>query len=211
MKNKIHIISGDNYSEKINKKSFYDNKIVKFFLYATIFWGLLGIIAGLLISILLYIPEIPEFLFGNNLKFSKGIIGYGRIRMIHTTTAIFAFIGNLIFTGSYYCIQRLLKTRIYSKILSLINFWGWQIFILLSWITFLLGFNTSKEYSEHEWPLDIFLGVIWFIYGINIILTILKRRVTHLYVSIWFFLSTWVSVLLLHLLNNIEYPISFFL
>uniref|UniRef100_UPI0032B1856F cytochrome-c oxidase, cbb3-type subunit II n=1 Tax=Candidatus Karelsulcia muelleri TaxID=336810 RepID=UPI0032B1856F len=190
------------------EKFYYDNKIVKAFLYATIFWAFTGFLIGVIISLMLFYPNLPEIIFGHSLKYYNGIMGFGRLRMIHTTTVIFAFIGNIIFTGSYYSLQRLLKSRMYSDILSWINFWGWQIFIMLSWITFLLGINTSKEYAEHEWPLDIIICIVWIIYGINMIGTILKRRIKHIYVSIWFFIGTWVSVCILHIFNNIELPIS---
>ncbi|WP_185873475.1 cytochrome-c oxidase, cbb3-type subunit I [Blattabacterium cuenoti] len=192
------------------KKSYYNNNIVKAFLYATIFWALISFLAGLFVALLLFSPKIPEIIFGEKLKYTRGIFGFGRWRMLHTNTAIFAFVGNIIFTGYYYSLQRLLKTRIFSNILSWIHFWGWQIFIISTWITFLLGINTSKEYSEHEWPIDILILFIWIVYGINMIGSILKRRIKHLYVSIWFLLGTWVSVAMLHIFNNLELPISLF-
>ncbi|WP_113738368.1 cytochrome-c oxidase, cbb3-type subunit I [Blattabacterium clevelandi] len=187
---------------------YYNNRIVKAFLYATIFWAIIGFFAGLVISLLLFYPELPDFILGSKLKNSQGIFGFGRWRMLHTSTVVFAFVGNIIFTGSYYSLQRLLKTRIFSDNLSWIHFWGWQIFILSTWITFLLGINTSKEYSEHEWPIDIGIFFIWMIYGINMIGSILKRKIKHLYVSIWFFLGTWVAVAMLHIFNNLELPID---
>ncbi len=187
---------------------YYNNHIVKAFLYATIFWATVGFLAGLIIALMLFYPEFPEFLLGNKLRNSHGMMGFGRWRMLHTSTTVFAFVGNVIFTGSYYSLQRLLKTRIFSDVLSWIHFWGWQIFILSTWITFLLGINTSKEYAEHEWPIDILILFIWIVYGINMIGSILKRRIKHLYVSIWFFLGTWVAVAMLHIFNNLELPIS---
>jgi len=187
---------------------YYNNRIVKAFLYATIFWAIIGFFAGLFIAILLFCPDIPDFLLGSKLKNSQGIMGFGRWRMLHTSTVVFAFVGNIIFTGSYYSLQRLLKTRIFSDILSWIHFWGWQIFIFSTWITFLLGINTSKEYAEHEWPIDIAIFCIWMVYGINMIGSILKRKIKHLYVSIWFFLGTWVAVAMLHVFNNLELPID---
>ncbi|XCI75821.1 MAG: cytochrome-c oxidase, cbb3-type subunit I [Flavobacteriales bacterium] len=190
------------------QKFYYDNRIVKAFLYATIFWAIIGFLAGLTVALMLFYPQLPEWILGSNLKDSQGMMGFGRWRMLHTTTVIFAFVGNIIFTGSYYSLQRLLKARMYSDILSWIHFWGWQLFILLSWVTFLMGINTSKEYAEHEWPLDILIAVIWIIYGINMIGAIFKRRVKHLYVAIWFFLGTWVAVAMLHIFNNFELPIS---
>ncbi|AWU42722.1 cytochrome C oxidase Cbb3 [Blattabacterium punctulatus] len=190
------------------KTYYYNNRIVKAFLYATIFWAIIGFFAGLIISLLLFYPELPDFLLGSKLKNSQGIFGFGRWRMLHTSTVVFAFVGNIIFTGSYYSLQRLLKTRIFSDYLSWIHFWGWQIFIISTWITFLLGINTSKEYAEHEWPIDIGIFFIWMIYGINMIGSILKRKIKHLYVSIWFFLGTWVAVAMLHIFNNLELPID---
>ncbi|WP_185868676.1 cytochrome-c oxidase, cbb3-type subunit I [Blattabacterium cuenoti] len=191
-----------------SKIYYYNNSIVKAFLYATMFWAFFSFLAGLFIALLLFCPRIPEFIFGDHLQDTKGIFGFGRWRMLHTNTAIFAFVGNVIFTGYYYALQRLLKTRIFSDILSWIHFWGWQAFIVSTWITFLLGINTSKEYAEHEWPIDILIFLIWIIYGINVIGSILKRRIKHLYVSIWFLLGTWVAMAMLHIFNNLELPIS---
>ncbi len=195
---------------KSNHICYFNNTIVKAFLYATIFWALISFLAGLFIALLLFFPELPELTLGEKLKHTQGIFGFGRWRMLHTNTAIFAFVGNIIFTGYYYSIQRLLRNRIFSDILSWIHFWGWQIFIVFTWITFLLGINTSKEYSEHEWPIDILILFIWVIYGINMIGSILKRKIKHLYVSIWFLLGTWVAVAMLHIFNNLELPISIF-
>ncbi len=96
---------------------------------------------------------------------SQGTLGFGRLRMIHTTFAVFAFVGNSFFTGAYYSMQRLLKTRMYSDVLSWIVFWGWQLFIVLSFVTFILGYNTSKEYAEHEWPIDILIALVWVLFG----------------------------------------------
>ncbi|HZD83978.1 MAG TPA: cytochrome-c oxidase, cbb3-type subunit II [Candidatus Angelobacter sp.] len=191
------------------KKIYWDNRIVKAFLYATVIWAILGFLSGLSIAFLLFYPEFPELILGNILKNSEGIFGFGRWRMIHTTTVIFAFVGNIIFAGSYYSIQRLLKSRMYSDILSWMHFFGWQLLIILSWITFLKGINSSKEYAEHEWPLDLLISAVWIIYGINMIGTLFQRRIKHLYVSIWFFLGTWVAVAMLHIFNNLELPISF--
>ena len=190
------------------QKFYYDNRIVKFFLYATVFWSLIGLISGLVIALMLFYPEFPEFFLGERLKDSFGMLGYGRWRMLHTNTVIFAFIGNVIFTGSYYSLQRLLKTRMFNDVLSWVHFWGWQFIIILTWITYLLGINTSKEYAEHEWPIDILISVVWIIYGINMIGTLFIRRVKHMYVTIWFFLGTWIAVFILHIFNNLAIPIS---
>ena len=201
----------------------YDNKIVKYFIYATIFWGITAFTLGLTVATLLFFPQLPEFLFGTDdgsisslfggsidgLASTQGAMGFGRLRMLHTSAAIFAFVGNGVFAGSYYSLQRLLKTRMGSDVLSWIHFWGWQLGLVLVVITFLLGFNTSKEYAEHEWPLDIAIGIVWVIYGINMFLTIKKRRVRHMYVGIWFYIATWIGVTMLHVFNNLEVPVNF--
>lgn len=201
----------------------YDNKIVKYFIYATIFWGVLAFILGLTVATLLFYPQLPEAIFGTDdgsilnffggsidgLASTQGAAGFGRLRMLHTSAAIFAFVGNGVFAGVYYSLQRLLKTRMGSDVLSWVNFWGWQLGLVLVVITFFLGFNTSKEYAEHEWPLDIAIALVWIIFGINMFLTISKRRVRHLYVAIWFYIATWVGITMLHVFNNLELPVNF--
>ncbi|KEY18222.1 cytochrome-c oxidase, cbb3-type subunit I [Kaistella antarctica] len=205
------------------QKFSYDNNIVRAFLYATIVFGMVGFLVGLTAALMLFYPELPEFFFGTDdetikslqsgnlqgLINSHGALGFGRIRMLHTSAVIFAFVCNGFFAGAYYSLQRLLKTRMYSDTLSWIHFWGWQLMIVSVVITFLMGINTSKEYAEHEWPIDILITVIWVIFGINMFVTILKRRVRHLYVAIWFYLGTWVAIAMLHIFNNLEVPLSF--
>ncbi|PIE49754.1 MAG: cytochrome C oxidase Cbb3 [Flavobacteriales bacterium] len=180
---------------------YYDNKIVRMFLIATIVWGVVGMLVGLLVAFLFIFPNYME-----------GIswLGFGRLRPLHTNAVIFAFVGNSIFTGVYYSMQRLLKTRMFSDTLSKINFWGWQLIIVAAAITLPLGFTSSKEYAELEWPIDIAIAVIWIIFGINMIGTILKRRQRHIYVAIWFYLATLVTVAVLHIFNSLELPVSAF-
>ena len=205
------------------QKFSYDNSIVRAFLYATIVWGVLGFTFGVTVASMLFYPELPEFLFGTDdptiaslrsgdiqgLVSTKGAFGFGRWRMLHTSTVIFAFVGNGFFAGAYYSLQRLLKARMFSEVLSWINFWGWQLIIVTVAITFLMGINTSKEYAEHEWPIDIMIAIIWIVMGINMFGTIAKRRVRHLYVAIWFYIATWVGITMLHVFNNLEVPLSF--
>lgn len=205
------------------QKFSYDNNIVRAFLYATVVFGLVGFLLGLIAALMLFYPELPEFFFGTDdativslqsgnlqgLINSQGAFGFGRIRMLHTSAVIFAFVCNGFFAGAYYSLQRLLKTRMYSDTLSWIHFWGWQLMIVSVVITFLMGINTSKEYAEHEWPIDILITVIWVIFGINMFGTIIKRRVRHLYVAIWFYIGTWVAIAMLHIFNNLEVPLSF--
>lgn len=200
----------------------YDNKIVKYFVYATLFWAVMAFFFGVLVATLLFFPTLPEVIFGSDdgsvkgfggtiqgLINSQGTLGFGRLRMIHTTFAVFAFVGNSFFSGAYYSLQRLLKTRMYSDVMSWTVFWGWQLFIVSSFVTFILGFNTSKEYAEHEWPIDILIALVWVLFGVQMFLTIAKRRVRHLYVAIWFYIGTWAGITMLHVFNNLELPVHF--
>ncbi len=204
------------------QKFSYDNSIVRAFLYATVAFGIIGFLFGLTAALMLFYPELPEFFFGTDdttikslgggidgLIKTHGAFGFGRIRMLHTTTVIFAFVMNVVYVGVYYSLQRLLKTRMYSDTLSWIHFWTWQIMILVTYITFFMGINTSKEYAEHEWPIDILIAFSWIIFGANMFLTIANRRVRHLYVAIWFYVGTWIAVVMLHIFNNLEVPLSF--
>ncbi len=205
------------------QKFSYDNNIVRAFLYATVVFAIIGFIFGLTAALMLFYPELPEFFFGTDdatiaslqsgnlqgLINTHGAFGFGRIRMIHTSAVIFAFVCNGFFAGAYYSLQRLLKTRMYSDTLSWIHFWGWQLMIVATVITFFMGINTSKEYAEHEWPIDILITVVWVVFGVNMFVTILQRRVRHLYVAIWFYLGTWVAIAMLHIFNNLEVPLAF--
>jgi cytochrome c oxidase cbb3-type subunit I/II len=179
----------------------YDNKIVKNFIYATMFWGVVGMLVGLLLAFLFLFPNLTD-----------GIswLSFGRLRPLHTNAVIFAFVGNAIFAGVYYSSQRLLKARMFSDVLSKINFWGWQLIIVGAAITLPLGYTSSKEYAELEWPFDIAIAVVWVVFGWNLIGTILKRRQRHLYVAIWFYLATFVTVAVLHIFNSLELPVSAF-
>ncbi len=179
---------------------YYDNKIVKKFIVATLFWGVIGMSVGLLLAFMFLFPGMTE-----------GIswLSFGRLRPLHTNAVIFAFVGNAIFAGVYYSTQRLLKARMFSDALSNINFWGWQLIIVGAAITLPLGYTSSKEYAELEWPFDIAIAIVWVAFGINLIGTMIKRRQRHLYVAIWFYLATFVTVAVLHIFNNIELPVSF--
>ncbi len=184
---------------QVIEKFEYDNEIVKKFLIATVVFGVVGMLVGLLIAFQLVFPE---------LNFGIPVTSFGRIRPLHTNAVIFAFVGNGIFAGVYYSLQRLLKTRMYSDLLSNIHFWGWQLIILAAAITLPLGYTTSKEYAELEWPIDIAITIIWVVFGWNMFATILKRRVEHLYVAIWFYIATFITVALLHVVNSFELPVG---
>ncbi|MTH14400.1 cytochrome-c oxidase, cbb3-type subunit I [Flavobacterium sp. LC2016-01] len=178
---------------------YYDNKIVKKFIYATILFGVVGMLVGLTLAVMYLFPNMTD-----------GIswLSYGRLRPLHTNAVIFAFVGNAFFAGLYYSLQRLLKARMFSDFLSNLHFWGWQLIIVAAAITLPLGYTSSKEYAELEWPIDIAIALIWVVMGINMIGTMLRRRERHLYVAIWFYLATFVTVAVLHIFNNIELPVS---
>ncbi len=185
------------------EKFSYDNKIVRNFGYATIIWGVIGMLVGLIAALQLAFAEF----FNDYLGFS--FLSFGRIRPLHTNAVIFAFVGNGIFTGVYYSLQRLLKTRMWSDKLSYIHFWAWQLIIVSAVATLPFGITSSKEYAELEWPIDIAIAVVWVIWGFNMFATILTRRVQHLYVAIWFYIATFVTVAMLHIFNSFELPVSF--
>lgn len=183
------------------EKFSYDNRIVKWFAYATILWGAVGMLAGLLASIQIFLPAA---------NFNYPITTFGRVRPVHTNAVIFAFVGNGIFMGVYYSLQRLCKTRMFSDKLSKFHFWGWQTIIVVAAVTLLAGYTTGKEYAELEWPVDIAIAIVWVAFGINMFGTILKRRESHLYVAIWFYIATWVTVAMLHIVNSFEIPVTLF-
>lgn len=178
----------------------YDNRLPKLFAIACIFWGVIGMLAGVLAAFQLAFPI---------LNFNTEYTTFGRVRPIHTNAVIFAFVGNAIFTAVYYSIPRLLKTPMWSNLLGKIHFWGWQLIIVSAALTLALGYTTGKEYAELEWPIDIAITLIWVIFGINMFGTILTRRERHLYVAIWFYIGSWVTVALLHIVNSFEIPVSF--
>ncbi len=183
------------------EKFSYDNQIVRLFIIATVLWGIVGFTVGVLIAIQMYLPA---------LNFDLQYTTFGRLRPLHTNAVIFAFVGNAIFAGVYYSLQRLTKARMFSDLLSKINFWGWQLVIVVVAVTYVLGITTSKEYAEAEWPVDILIALIWVAFGVNMIGTIMKRREKHMYVAIWFYIATFVTVAVLHIVNSFEIPVSLF-
>lgn len=178
----------------------YDNRIVRNFGIASIIWGLIGMLVGVIAATQLFAPDAN---LGNQYT------TFGRIRPLHTNAVIFAFVGNAIFMGVYYSLQRLCKARMFSDLLSKVHFWGWQLIIVSAVATLPLGITTSKEYAELEWPIDIAITLIWVVFGINMFGTIIKRRERHLYVAIWFYIATFVTVAVLHIVNSMAMPVSF--
>ena len=183
------------------EKFYYDNKIVRNFGIATVIWGIIGMLVGLIIAIQLYKPEM---------NMHNQYTTFGRVRPLHTNAVIFAFVGNAIFMGIYYSLQRLMKARMFSDVLSKIHFWGWQLIIVSAVITLPLGLTTSHEYAELEWPIDILITIVWVVFGINMFGTIIKRRERHIYVAVWFYIATFVTIAVLHIVNSVEIPVSFF-
>ncbi len=183
------------------ERFYYDDKVVKLFVWATVVWGVVAFLVGLMVAYLYWFPHYME-----------GIpwLSYGRLRPLHTNAAIFAFVGNGIFAGAYYSTQRLLKTRMWSDLLSRINFWGWQLIILAAAITLPLGITQAKEYAELEWPIDIMVALVWVAFTVNLVMTVVNRRVRHIYVAIWFYLSTAVTIAMLYIFNNLALPVSLF-
>jgi cytochrome c oxidase cbb3-type subunit I/II len=182
------------------QKFTYDNKIARLFMNATILWGIVGMLVGLIIALELVFP-----LMSQNISW----LSFGRLRPLHTNAVIFAFVGNGMFTGIYYSTPRLLKTPMFSELLGKIHFWGWQLIIVSAAITLPLGYTVGKEYAELEWPIDIAIALIWVVFGINLIMTTVKRRTKHIYVAIWFYIATFVTVAVLHIVNSIAIPVSF--
>jgi cytochrome c oxidase cbb3-type subunit I/II len=142
------------------------------------------------------------------LNFGIPYLTFSRLRPLHTNAVIFAFVGNMMFAGIYYSTQRLLKVRMASDLLSKIHFWGWQLIIVAAAITLPMGITTAKEYAELEWPIDIAITVIWVVFAINFFWTLAKRNEKHLYVAIWFYIATIVTVAVLHIVNSFELPLS---
>ena len=179
----------------------YDDDIVRKFTLATMLWGAVAILVGIYIAF--------EMAF-HQLNFGIPYITFGRLRPLHTNAAIFAFAGNAIFAGIYYSLQRVLKARLFSDRLSRFHFWGWQAIIVAAALTLPFGITQGKEYAELEWPIDLAIAVVWISFGWNMIGTILNRRVKHIYVAVWFYIATFVTVAVLHVVNSIALPVGLF-
>ncbi|MEE9403696.1 MAG: cytochrome-c oxidase, cbb3-type subunit I [Algisphaera sp.] len=180
----------------------YDDAICRKFLVAMLVWGIVSFLVGLLLAVQLPFPAL-----NGNIEW----ITFGRIRPLHTNAAIFAFAGNAIFAAVYYSTQRLCKTRMWSDLLSNLHFWGWQLIIVSAALTLPFGITQSKEYAELEWPIDIAIAVVWVgFFGVNFLMTLVNRRERHLYVAIWFYIATIVTVAMLHVFNNLVVPMNLF-
>ena len=176
----------------------YDDDIVRKFIAASVVFGIVGLLVGLLVAL--------------QLAFWQANLGpylsFGRLRPLHTNAVIFAFVGNMLFAGVYYSTQRLLKARLASDRLSRIHFWGWQSIIVAAAITLPLGLTQGKEYAELEWPIDLAIAVVWLVFATNFFWTIARRNEKHLYVALWFYIATIVTVTVLHVVNALSIPVS---
>ncbi|MBY0415210.1 MAG: cytochrome-c oxidase, cbb3-type subunit I [Bdellovibrionales bacterium] len=179
----------------------YDDQIVRLFIIATLIWGVVALLLGVTIAF-----QLANWHVNLNLPW----ITFGRLRPLHTNAAIFAFCGNAIFAGVYYSLQRLLKARLFNDMLSKIHFWGWQLIIISAALTLPFGITTGKEYAELEWPIDIAITLIWVVFAVNFFGTIIRRRERHIYVAIWFYIATIITVAVLHIINSLEIPVSLF-
>lgn len=178
----------------------YDDRISRYFLWATMIWGIVGMLAGVIAAL-----QLAWWPANTGISY----LTFGRMRPLHTEAVVFAFAGNAVFLGMYYSMQRLLKTRIWSDKLSYIHFWGWQFIIVSVAVTYLLGINQGKEYAAMEWWIDLLIAVIWVLFSVNMFMTIKIRRVKHLYVAIWFYIATLLTIAMLHVVNNLALPVDF--
>ncbi len=187
------------HPEKDGLESFvYDDHIVRMFGWATVIWGIVAFLVGVILAVQLAFPQAG---------FGISFLSFGRLRPLHTNAAIFAFAGNGIFAAVYYSTQRLCKARMYSDLLSKLHFWGWQLIILSAVLTLPFGITQGKEYAELEWPIDIAIAVVWLgFFGGNFFMTLIHRRERHLYVALWFYIATIVTVTMLHVFNNLWVP-----
>lgn len=186
-------------SPKLDKFT-YDDQIVRKFALATLVWGLVATLAGLYVALLLVAPD---------LTFGTPWLTFGRLRPLHTNAAIFAFAGNAIFAAVYYSTQRLCKARMWSDALSGLHFWGWQLIIVLAALTLPLGMSQSKEYAELIWPIDLLIALVWVgFFGVNFFMTLKHRRERHMYVALWFYVATIVTVAILHVFNSLAVPFN---
>ena len=195
---------GDRSSAPHMDRFSYDDAIVRYFATATLIWGLVGMVVGILVAILLVLPNLFWDL-GTNGQY----LSFARLRPLHTNAVIFAFAGNAIFAAVYYSTQRLCKARMWSDTLSWLHFWGWQAIIVAVAVTLPLGITQSREYAEAEWPIDIAIAVVWLLFfGVNFFMTLVHRRERHMYVALWFYIATIVTVTILHVFNNLVIPIG---
>ena len=176
----------------------YNYDVVRLFTLATIFWGIVGFCAGVFIALQMVFPDLNI----------EPYLSFGRLRPVHTSAVIFAFGGNALFATSYYVVQRTCGVRLWNDKLANFTFWGYQVFIVMAALGYVLGVTQGKEYAEPEWYADLWLTIVWVSYLLVYLMTIIKRKEPHLYVANWFFLAFIVTVAVLHLGNGLALPVG---
>lgn len=182
------------------EKPDYNFEIVKLFTLATCFWGVVGMLGGVLIALQLAFPALNF----------EPYLNFGRLRPLHTSGVVFAFGGSALFATSYYVVQRTCQVRLWCDKLASFTFWGYQSFIVMAALGYVLGITQGKEYAEPEWYADLWLTVVWVAYLLVFMGTIIKRKEPHLYVANWFFLAFIITVAVLHIGNNLSIPVELF-
>ena len=177
----------------------YNDKVVRQFVIATILWGIVGMLVGVIIAAQLWLPVL-------NLDIPW--LTYGRLRPLHTNAVIFAFGGSGLIGTSLYVVQRTCHVRLISDKLASLVFWGWQVIIVAAAVTLPLGWTQGKEYAELEWPIDILITLVWVAYAVLFFGTIVKRRVSHIYVANWFYGAFILTIAVLHIVNNLSLPVE---
>jgi len=185
-------------SKEINQTT-YNYKVVRQFAITTVLWGIVGMAVGVVIAAQLVWPA---------LNFDTAWFSFGRLRPLHTNAVIFAFGGSALFATSLYVVQRTCQARLMSDGLASFMFWGWQLVIVATAITLPMGFTSSKEYAEMEWPIDILIAIVWIAYAILFFGTIMKRKTKHIYVANWFYGAFIITVAVLHIGNSLAIPVT---
>ncbi len=180
-------------------KSEYFDEVVKYGVVATVFWGVVGFLVGVVVALQLAFPDLNIAPYFN----------FGRMRPLHTSAVIFAFGGNALIATSFYVVQRTCRARLFGGNLGWFVFWGYNLFIVMAATGYLLGITQGREYAEPEWYVDIWLTIVWVAYLLAFLGTILTRKEPHIYVANWFYLSFIVTIAMLHIVNNLAIPVSF--
>ncbi|WP_252106301.1 MULTISPECIES: cytochrome-c oxidase, cbb3-type subunit I [unclassified Halomonas] len=177
----------------------YNYKVVRQFAIMAVLWAIVGMSVGLLLAAQLIWPE---------LNMGLAWTSFGRLRPLHTNLVIFAFGGSALFATSYYIVQRTCQTRLFSDRLAAFTFWGWQAVIVSALISLPMGYTTTKEYAELEWPINLLLAAVWICYAIVFLMTLKRRRTSHIYVANWFYAAFILTIAVLHIVNNAALPVT---
>ncbi|MBK9586168.1 MAG: cytochrome-c oxidase, cbb3-type subunit I [Alphaproteobacteria bacterium] len=185
-------------AQAVTEHQEYNYHVVRLFTLATVFWGIVGFLVGLLIALQLAFPDLNF----------EPYLTFGRLRPVHTSGVIFAFGGNALFATSYFVVQRTCRVRLWGDGLAMFTFWGYQLVIVMAALGYVLGATQGKEYAEPEWFVDLWLTIVWVAYLLVYLGTVMKRKEPHLYVANWFYLAFIITVAVLHLGNGLSIPVS---